>query len=386
MKFHRGSPSARLACFAKFRSPLFLLALSVALLAGCTNFDDQVKDESKLEGPARGDLGRRLVVQIDGTTAELAERFSDGVKAELEGGDLFDEVAVADSAPLNSTSVSARLDLTLISESHGILHDFWRQRDGYYERYELACSLTERGGKKVLEGQIDGIGYDDKFDCGPLAAIGFGWFGNPDRIPESLSEDKKEDIRTAARRDAVQKVARSLQAAANEKARDALKALVAVHLPPGVGPLPIAVLGFDDDPAARHRRGVPLARAVASDLQHLGPDFAVVSQDEVEQEVGADPSSRPKSFQKIRSDELDRLVPRLGARLYVLGTVSADGNRVEATAWVKTSRLETVGEPARAVAEGPGALARVAVDLAQKLGTEVEKHPPDALPKKEESE
>jgi hypothetical protein len=279
-----------------------------------------------------------------------------------------------------------RLQVTLLSEWHGVVHDFWRQRDGYVERYDLTTKLADRTGAVVLDGKLEGIGYDDRFDCGPLAAMGIGWFGNPDRTPESLSEDKKQDIRAAAMRDAVQKIARCLRSAANKKARDAIAALRPVHLPPGVGPLPIAVLGFDDDPAARHRRGVALARATAGALQRLGPDFAVVSQDEVEQELGADPTSRPRSFEKLRSEELDRLVPRLGARLYVVGKVSADGNRVEAVAWVKSTRLEDVGDPARAVAEGPGALALVAVELAQKLGIEVEKHPPDVLPKKDDYE
>jgi hypothetical protein len=369
-----------------------LVGLAALALAGCTNFQDRIHDPSKVEGPALGDLGRRLVVVTDGMAkagneSELSVQFVEAFKAELEGSDLFDEVVTAsgEPAPVGSGGPT-HLDVTLVSEDHGILHDFWRQRDGYYERYDLTTRLTDRKGTIVLEGDVSGIGYDDRFDCGPLAAFGIGWFGNRDRTPESLSDDKVEDIRAAARRDAVQKIARALRNASSEQARGALKELKPIHLPAGVGPLPVAVLGFDDDPAARHRRGVALARATAGALQRLGPDFAVVSQDEVENELGVDPTSRPRSFEKIRTEELDRLVPRLGARLYLVGRVSADGNRVEAIAWFKNTRLQDVGEPARAVCEGPGALSLVAVELARKLGDTVEKHPPDAVPKKDEPE
>lgn len=386
------------------KAPLLVLVALVGSLCGCTNFADTVKDETKLEGPAAGELGRRLVVDLvvpekfpgdepeaardRPSAAQLSEQFVEAFKAELEGGDLFDEVVTSqgEAAPVGTGARTTRLEATLATEWHGVVHDFWRQRDGYVERYELTARLADRTGTEVLGGHLEGLGWDDRFDCGPLAALGIGWFGNRDRTPESLSDAKKADIRAAAMRDAVQKIARCLRSAASQKARDAIAALKPVHLPPGVGPLPIAVLGFDDDPAARHRRGVAIARATAGALQRMGPDFAVVSQDEVENELGADPTSRPRSFEKLRSEELDRLVPRLGARLYVVGKVSADGNRVEAVAWVKNTRLEDVGEPARAVAEGPGALSLVAVDLAQKLGVQVEKHPPDVLPKKEENE
>jgi hypothetical protein len=160
-----------------------------------------------------------------------------------------------------------------------------------------------------------------------------------------------------------------------------------IHLPKGVGPVRIAALGFDDDPAARRRRGTQLTRELAAALTRLGPDLDLVSPEEVDQELGADADRRPKSFERISSSELDPFIPRLGMRLIVGGKITADGNRVEASALVRPTAADApaIGT-AQSAAEGPGALSLVAVELARQLGAALEKDPPKLLPKRDEPE
>lgn len=352
--------------------------LLLALAAGCTNFKDTIHDRTELAGPGRGDLGRELEVSVAGAKDPLPDEIVEAVAADLENGDLFDEVhAASGTAPVASGASTARLDIAVQSESAEVVHDFWRQRDGFVARYELTCALIDRTGQTVVSGPVSGIGYDDVTD------------------PDHLTETKKGEIRAAARRDAALKVGRFLRRAAEAKADEALKAIEKVHLPPGVGPVRVATIGFDDDPAARRRRGSQLTRALAGALQKLGPDFEIVSPEEVEQELGADPTSRPSSYEKLKTGELDRMVPRLGMRLYVVGKVSADGNRIEATAWIKGVQNVLVNgapvEPpaigtATGAAEGPGALSLVAVALAKQLGAAVKANPPAVLPKKDEND
>jgi hypothetical protein len=348
------------------------LLVPLVLLAGCTTFTKTIEDKTKLEGPIRGDLGRELAVSIRNADPDLTDQLVDALAQDLEGGDrdLFDEVykvSPAEAAAIGTGTRVARLDLELQEAQAEVVHDFWHQRDGYVVRYELDALLLDRAGNRVLSGPVYGIGFDDVTD------------------PANMNERKRQDIKAGARRDVAMKISRVLSKAAEGQASAALAGLTRIHLPAGVGPVPLATLGFDDDPAARRRRGVQLTRSVASALQRLGPDLAVVSPEEVEQELGADPESRPSSFEHLTETQLDHMVPRLGARLYVMGTVSADGNRVEANAVVRNSRLEEIGT-AKASAEGPGALALVAVEIARQLGAAIEKKPPSALPKHEENE
>lgn len=347
-----------------------LAGVLLALVAGCTNFKDEVRDGTKLEGPAKGDLGRELAVRVAGADDALTGQLLEAVKADLEFGDLFDEVEQGTgTAPIASGMSVARLDLVVRSSRADVVHDFWRQRDGYVARYELGCTLTDRAGREVLAGDISGIGYDDATD------------------PDHLKESKKGEIRAAARRDAALKIGRFLRRAAEAQADEALRAIEKVKLPAGVGPIRVAVIGFDDDPAARRRRGVQMARALAHALQRLGPDFDIVSPEEVEQELGADPTSRPSSYEKIRDEQLGKMIPRLGMRLFVVGKVSADGNRIEATASIKPTQTEAPAlGSASAYAEGPGALSLVAVEMAKQLGAAVKANPPAVLPKKDEND
>jgi len=343
---------------------------ALALLAGCTNFQERIVDRTALEGPAKGDLGRELDVRVTGADDNTAAELVDAVKAELESGDLFDDVVAGrGTAPVASGMSTARLELELRATDAAVVNDFWRQRDGYVARYELGCTLTDRTGHPILTGPVTGLGFDDATD------------------PDHLSEAKKGEIRAAARRDAALKIGRVLRRAADARADAALAAIERVHLPPGVGPVRIAAIGFDDDPAARRRHGSQLTRALAAALQRLGPDFDIVSMEEVEQELGSDPTSRPASYENLKTAELDRMVPRLGMRLYVTGRLSADGDRIEAVATIRPTALEAkeLGT-ASAHAEGPGALALVAVELAKQLGAAVKAHPPAALPKKDDND
>jgi hypothetical protein len=350
------------------RSPRFSLLLS-CLLASCASFNAAIDDKTALTGPARGDLGRELEVHVAANDAVLASEFVDAVEADFESADLFDAVlATADTAPIRSGASSARLDLEVKGGESGDVHDFWRQRDGFVARYELGCRLTDRTGTVVLEGPVSGIAYDDVTD------------------PDKLKEEKRQEIRAAARRDAALKIGRLLRRQAQAKANEALQAMERIHLPKGVGPVRIASLGFDDDPAARRRRGSQLTREVAAALEKLGPDLDVVSPEEVEQELGADSEGLLRSYEKIGPTELDRIIPRLGMRLIVVGKITADGNRVEATASVRPTATDSapIGPAVQAAAEGPGALSLVAVELARQLGGELEKNPPKLLPKRDE--
>src|SRR5262249_19590621 len=142
-----------------------------------------------------------------------------------------------------------------------------------------------------------------------------------------------------------------------------------------VGPVPIAVLGFDDDPAARRRRGLSLARALSSALGRLGPDLSTVSQEEVESELGSAERDAKRSFLALKEDDLDRPPPRLRPRLFVVGKLEGAGGRLSAVARVIDAGLRTVGE-VKAEAEGPGALKLLAVSLARELGKAIESNPP----------
>jgi hypothetical protein len=342
--------------------------LALLVLSGCSNFQDEIKDNTVLDGPARGDLGRELGVAIVASDQLLERELVEAVAADLEHGDLFDEVHAAhDTAPVTSGANASRLDVRVRGVTTEVVHDFWRQRDGFVARYELGCALTDRTGTVVLSGQVTGLGYDDVTDT------------------DNLFEGKREDIRAAARRDAAVKIGRALRRAAAKKADEALQGLAKIHLPPGVGPVRVAVLGFDDDPAARRRRGVQMTRALAGALQRLGPDLEIVSPEEVETELGSDADSRPASFENLKSGELDRMIPRLGMRFYVVGKVSADGNRAEAEASLRPTQESApaigVGE---ASFEGPGALSLAAVEIARQLGAAIERNPPAMLPKRDD--
>jgi hypothetical protein len=350
----------------------FLFLVALVLSSGCTTFKSSIEDHTKLEGPATGDLGRELEVRVTAPEA-LRRAIYRAVVNELEVGDLFDEVFLGVEAPdggvapLGSATRPARLELELLSAPEKVVKDFWQQRDGYVARYEFTCRVVDRTGAVVLSGPLTGLAYDDATD------------------PDVLDEVKREDVREAARRTAIVRVARQLHRAAEKRVDQALKEIPRVKLPDGVGPVAIAAIGFDDDPAARHRRGPQLTRAVAGALNRLGADLKVVAPEEVENELGADPTTRPREFSNLTTEELDRLVPRLGARLYVSGKVSADGHRVTAHAMVRDTSLVTLGE-CDVAAEGPGALGMVAVEIARKLGAAIEAKPPGILPKRDDSD
>ncbi|MBI3724107.1 hypothetical protein HY251_09170, partial [bacterium] len=80
---------ARTWCEARSRRRLLLLASLVSLVsvAACSNIEKKIADNTKLEGPGKGDLGRELEVRVSGSSLELARDFVTALSQDLEAGD-----------------------------------------------------------------------------------------------------------------------------------------------------------------------------------------------------------------------------------------------------------------------------------------------------------
>src|SRR6185369_1730053 len=102
-----------------------------------------------------------------------------------------------------SPSVSSRLEVAFGGTKTGVVHDFFRQTDGFVARCELDATLFDRAGSVVLAGHVSGIAYDDASD------------------PDELKAEKRADIVESAQRDAASKLGHALRNAADERSKDA---------------------------------------------------------------------------------------------------------------------------------------------------------------------
>jgi hypothetical protein len=322
--------------------PLLLIA---PLLAGCAVSKTSRRDTTQLEGDVPTGLGRALYVQLVKAMPREREALMATLEREFVRGDLFD--AVAEVGEGDDLVPSARLRLVVEDLEDRSEFDTIYFVDVYWVRLRLGVELKDADGKVVLSGHVDGIGVDDVSE------------------DEFVDGPKRADVRLAAVHDAVQKISHGLRRAAFNRQTAALKALPEIGLPAGMAPLSVAVLGFDDAPNAFRLRGARMADLLTDTLIRLGSDFDVTAHDRAQRAVRREP---PKGgFFEIKDYAITQIGQHLTARVFVVGQVLLEGGRVTARAKLITRGGIQVAS-AEASADGVGAMAVVAVDLAHKLG------------------
>lgn len=353
---------------ARVKRRLPFVVPCLLLLGGCTSIQDAAEDRTRLTGHVPVGLGRILEVDVNGGDEATTRDLVGAVRTEFEGRDLFDRIlAATEDAGGTSPRSVARLDLDITGHRAGEVFDSWQIETGYVVRYDMTALLRDPSGGVVLEGTVTGVAVDSVSDT------------------DLLDDARKDDMRVAALYDAASKVSRALRRAAEDRARESREGLERISLPPGTGPVTLAVLGFDDELHARRPRGAVLADQLAEALVALGPDVAVIPGDEVVralEEAGLRlPPRREGSAEGVRplanldATGLSSLTTRLSARLFVVGRVSASSGRVTAEARV-LDRAGKVLLTHPATADGLGALRVVAVDIARAIGKLLVESPP----------
>ena len=326
---------------------LIPVIIMLPALLGCVTIDTATRDETRLKGEVPSGLGRTLAVRIDGGAPETQAGLIQALEREFVSQDLFDRVVQLDreEATARATGLSS-LWVTLLGESSESVLDVWNFADAFVARYEIQIELRDEQGQLILQGHVSGIGADDVSD------------------DDFVDADKQEDVRRAAQRDAATKVSRALRRAANARATKAMQNLYELRLSPGVGPVDVAVLGFDDEAAARRRRGGLLRQHMIQALSKLGPEISVFDDKRVQRALERE---APASLHGISSFELDRIAQQLpGPRYFVVGRVALLGGRVTAEVRLLDARGEEL-QAKQAVAEGLGAIPVVAVKLTRRL-------------------
>lgn len=333
-----------------------LLLLALLPLSGCMSLGRATHDETRLRGDVPAGLGRALAVRVDGAPdGETEGELLRALEREFTGQDLFDRVEPLAAGAAGPTGGSSGLWVTVLSASAEDVFDMIQLETAFVARYELEVELRDRAGAFVLGGHVSGVGADPVTD------------------DEFLQGEKQTDVRLAALNDAAAKMSRALRAAAASRATKAMESLPKLTFPPGVGPIGVAVLGFDEDEGARRRRGGLLRDKLGQALRKLGAELEVTPEVDVARALEHE---EPGSLFQITSYQLDGLVQRLPrVRLFVVGRLSLVGGKVATTIRV----LDPTGTPVTEVsadAEGLGALPVVAVKLARRIAEWLGEHPP----------
>jgi len=330
---------------------------ALALAAGCNALQRATADRTQLAGDVPTSLGRVVEVRLSGAKGVVREELIAAVREELVGQDLFDHVdEVPEDGPGERPARRAStLELALVEHESEEVFDLFELQTGYVERYELEARVRDTAGEVVLAGHVSGIGVDAVTDS------------------DFLDEARRADVRRAALHDVAAKVSRSLRAKGDRRARAALAELEPVPLPPGVGPLRVAVLGFDDEEVARLRRGPELRFHVARALEALGPDFEVVDLGEVDRALARLP---PVDYLDVAPHQVRRLTSDLDARAFVVGRVTVASDRLTVEAKVLDAAGAPVAEPV-ASEDGLGALRVAAARLAAGIGAAIAESPPE---------
>lgn len=337
------------------RPARFAACLAALVATGCPSIDKAALDRTDLQGTVHSGLGRILEVAVEGADAQTTIDLLRAVRTEFEGRDLFDRIEPV-APDLGGRRRASRLELRLVSTEAGEVFDSWKISTGYVVRFDVEVRLVDQTGAAVLEGLVSGVAVDEVSDL------------------DALPPERRDDMRVAALYDAAGKLSRALRRAADARAKEARQEMQRITLPPGVGPVPIAVLGFDDEEMARRLRGPQLADHLGSALAGLGPDVAVLPRAEVERALDRDPRARTTVFD-MPADRLDSIARECTARLFVVGRVVTASGRARAEVRVldRRGRLLKAHE---ASAEGLAALRVVAVDLARAIGAALEAAPP----------
>lgn len=337
-----------------------LLPLLCALgLAGCGGVKEATRDATELRGDIPTGLGRNLDVRIAGAQPGLEQSLLGALRHEFESRDLFDRVEVAPVDSLGGAHRAALLEVNVRDRSRESVFDPFDLRSAWVERIEMDVRLDDQAGQPVLAGQLTGVGVDAVTD------------------PDLLDELRKSDVALAALHDAAMKLSRALRLVADQRTRKELDKLRPVRLPPGVGPLNVAIVGFDDE-GQRVQRGALLAESVAQALERLGPDVGVMPPEDVERAVrdmggGAAPAT-------FNATKLQALARRLPARVFLVGRV----DQVAGTVTVQATLSDRQGKPVggevagslRVEETGLGALRVAAAKLAGAIGELLVSSPP----------
>lgn len=290
-------------------------------------------------------LGPRVVLHITSSeAADVTSALAVAIEEELLGRELFERVDTV--AALRSTSGSARLDLEVVKVFQDEVFDAWTIDTVFVSRIDLDIALRDAGGKLILHGRVTGLGVD------------------PVTESEDLHAERRTDEKLAAFHDAAAKVSRRLRRAAADRARAAAEEVKPVRLPRGVGPVAVAVLGFDDKEEARRLRGPELTQALTSTLGRLGTDVRVVPREEVLRAFDGPP---PSGYRRGKEHLVKSVAAGCDAALFIVGSVETTSGRVSAAVDVvdrdgKTAFTRTAG------AEGLGALGVIAAELAKGVG------------------
>lgn len=331
-------------------------ALWAAVLAGsgCSTIEGATKDQTALAGEVPDTLGRILEVQIAGQgDPALHDALRGAIRAEFESRDLFDHVIAAVPSGAVAGRRPSRLDVVVEAVSEEEIFDLIEFQDGLIVRYELQVTLRDAGGVLALEGHVSGIGADTVTDS------------------DAITDAVRDDVRLTARHDAGMKISRGLRLTADARASEAFDALNPVTLPPGVGPLDIAVLGFDED--SGRRRGPAMTSQVARALQLLGPDLRPTPPDDVVRALEELPRT---PFMELGEPQFKLIGRELPARAYVVGAMVARGEDLEVVAKVydrdgKLLQEHTLQD------RGLGALRVLAAQLGQAVGDSLMEAPPE---------
>jgi hypothetical protein len=327
--------------------------VSSCFLAGCTTIGQATADRTSLAGEVPDRLGRILEVQVAGEgDAELHAALREAIKAEFESRDLFDHVIAAVDSGAVAGRQASRLDVVVERVAEEELFDLLEFQGGFVVRYELEVFLRDSGGRLALEGHVSGIGEDTVTDT------------------DVLDDATRADVRTTAMHDAGMKISRGLRLTADARASEAFDALERITLAPGVGPLDIAVLGFDE--SSRRRRGPLMAGQVARGLQLLGPDLRVTPPEDILRAMEKLPRS---AFMELGPRQLEAIAKDLPARVFVMGELEFTGEHVRARAKV-CDREGKVLQEHELRDTGLGALRVLAARLAHDVGDALVASPP----------
>ena len=327
---------------------------AVGLLGGCTTIDAATRDRTALAGEVPDSLGRILEVQIAGEGDEVLHTgLRDAIQTEFETRDLFDHVIAAVASGSVAGRRASRLDVVVESVSEEDVFDLIEFQDGLIVRYELQVVLRDAGGALALEGHVSGIGADTLTDH------------------DAITEATRGDVRLTAMHDAGMKISRGLRLTADARAREAFDSLKPITLPPGVGPLDIAVLGFDED--SSRRRGPLMANQVARALQLLGPDLRITPTDDILRAMEDLPQT---AFLELGAPQLRLIARELPSRVFVVGGLEFRGDdlQVVAKAYDREGKLLQEHE---LQGKGLGALRVLAARLAQAVGEGLVTTPPE---------
>jgi hypothetical protein len=330
------------------------MALILLCASSCrvfSDFDELTADTSNLRASAVQATTRRAEVRISGGDPRLCAELAEALRAELEDGNLFEELVplgAVDSSTHgssepeksklgngpNSGSSSATdsiLQLTLKSRRSEAFGNIFSDKSGWAVRYEIDVSLQNFGGEVLASGPVVGLAYDD------------------DTRVFSLSENQRHDIELAAQRDIGVKIADVLEQRVEKSFEEALKSVPTLVLRPGVGPLRIAILNIDLRRAHPKIRGSQVESDLRVALELAGGEIEILDTSRLERVIEAEDLPEVQGL-SLPKEVVRWLNTELPSRYVLLVELTATASRVE----IAAAMFELTGEGQRFVVEARG--------------------------------